>query len=82
MVAAAVYLTLGAMLASVQQGRRLKTYFLTLALVIALLVGMSRVYLGVHWPSDVLAGWAGGASWAILVWLAARQLRRPREVED
>ena len=82
MISAAVYLTLGAMLSSVQSGRRLKTYFVTLAVVITLLIGISRVYLGVHWPSDVLAGWAAGASWAILVWLAARQLRRPGEVED
>ncbi len=82
MISAAVYLTLGAMLSSVQAGRRLKTYFVTLAVVITVLIGISRVYLGVHWPSDVLAGWAAGASWAILVWLVARQLRRPGEVED
>jgi undecaprenyl-diphosphatase len=82
MISAAVYLTLGAMLASVQTGRRLKTYFIALAVILTLLVGASRVYLGVHWPSDVLAGWAAGASWAILVWLAAQQLRRPREADE
>lgn len=82
MISAAVYMTLGAMLATVQDGRRLKTYFVTLAVAVTLLVGLSRVYLGVHWPSDVLAGWAAGASWAILVWLAARRIGRPREVED
>lgn len=82
MISAAVYLTLGAMLASVQTSRRLKTYFVSLAVLLTLLIGVSRVYLGVHWPSDVLAGWSAGASWAILVWLAARQLRRPREVDE
>ena len=82
MISTAVYLTLGAMLASVQASRRLRSYFIALAVVLALLIGASRVYLGVHWPSDVLAGWCAGASWAILVWLAARQLRRPREVDS
>ena len=69
-------------LASVQGGRRLKTYFVGLAVILTLLVGCSRVYLGVHWPSDVLAGWAAGASWAIIVWLVARQMRRPREADE
>jgi undecaprenyl-diphosphatase len=82
MISAAVYLTLGAMLASVQSSRRLKTYFVSLAVILTLLIGSSRVYLGVHWPSDVLAGWAAGASWAILVWLVSQQLRRPREADE
>ena len=82
MISVAVYLTLGAMLASVQSSRKLRTYFIALAIVLAMLIGASRVYLGVHWPSDVLAGWCAGASWAILVWLAARQLGRPREVDN
>jgi undecaprenyl-diphosphatase len=71
MSAAATYLTLGALLARVQPQRRHKIYFLSLAIVIMLLVGFSRVYLGVHWPTDVLAGWAAGAVWALMCWLAA-----------
>jgi undecaprenyl-diphosphatase len=36
------------------------------------------VYLGVHWPSDVLAGWCFGTAWALLVWMADRWLGRRR----
>jgi undecaprenyl-diphosphatase len=79
--AAATYLTLGALLARFQPRRRLKVYLLTLAVLLTLLIGLSRLYLGVHWPSDVLAGWTLGASWALLCWLVARQLQRRGKVE-
>jgi undecaprenyl-diphosphatase len=76
MMAAVVYLTLGSLLASIVQRKRLKLYILLWALLVTALVGISRVYMGVHWPSDVLAGWTAGLVWAILCWLAARMLRR------
>ena len=75
MMSAVVYLTLGALLAATQRDDRLKIYILGLALTLTLLVGGSRVYLGVHWPTDVLAGWALGASWAIACWLVWTWLR-------
>ena len=81
MLSAVTYLTLGALLARSQRRKRLKAYFLLLALFLTLLVGISRVYLGVHWPTDVLAGWAAGASWAILCWLLARWLQRRNAIE-
>lgn len=63
------------------QRKRLKAYFLLLAVLLTLLVGVSRVYLGVHWPTDVLAGWTAGAVWALLCWLAARWLQRRHTLE-
>lgn len=74
MMSAIVYLTLGALLARAQPRPRFKIYFLALAIAITLLVGVSRVYLGVHWPTDVLAGWALGAAWALAWWLIADRL--------
>ncbi|SMF54196.1 undecaprenyl-diphosphatase [Tistlia consotensis] len=79
MLSAVVYLTLGALVARLARDRRLKLYILALAVFLALIIGVSRVYLGVHWPSDVLAGWAAGAAWALACWGVAQALRVDRE---
>ena len=76
MLSAVVYLTLGALLAQVVPRRADKMYFIIVAFVLTLLVGLSRVYLGVHYPTDVLAGWSVGLAWALLCWVVARYLRR------
>ena len=81
MLSAVTYLTLGALLARSQPRKRLKAYFLLVAAFLSFLVGLSRIYLGVHWPTDVLAGWTAGASWAILCWLAARWLQVHHSIE-
>lgn len=75
MMASAVYLTLGVLLARLVPRRALKTYFIVVALILAGLVGLSRVYMGVHYPTDVLAGWTMGLVWALLCWVVAHYLQ-------
>jgi undecaprenyl-diphosphatase len=81
MLAAVTYLTLRALLARVLGRQRVKIYVLSVALTLTFLVGLSRIYLGVHWPTDVLAGWSAGAAWAVLCWRIALALQRRGEVE-
>jgi len=78
MLSAVVFLTLGALLATGQSNLRVRAYLIVLAVFLTGIVGVSRVYLGVHWPTDVLAGWTAGAAWALLCWAVAGRLRRRR----
>ncbi|MBN9220091.1 MAG: phosphatase PAP2 family protein [Mesorhizobium sp.] len=82
MLSAVTYLTLGSLAARFLRGRATKVYVLSLAVLVTVLVGVSRIYLGVHWPSDVLAGWCAGFAWAMLCWLAARLLQRRKMVDE
>lgn len=82
MLSAVTFLTLGALLARIQSRRRLKAYVVSVAILLTLLTGASRIYLGVHWPTDVLAGWCAGAAWAMGCWLLAIWLQSRGQIEQ
>lgn len=75
-VSAVAYLTLGACLAETTHNLGLKLFYLTYAVFLTGIVGLSRLYLGVHYPTDVVAGWAIGTSWALLCWVVMHVARR------
>ncbi|MDQ3171054.1 MAG: phosphatase PAP2 family protein [Acidobacteriota bacterium] len=77
-LSAIVYLTIGVLLFEAVQGRASRLYCLAVAMTATFLVGFSRVFLGVHYPSDVLAGWAAGITWAALCWLAVQYVAKRR----
>jgi len=72
MVSTAVYLTFATQLASLHREVVIRGYLIATALALVTIIGVSRVYLGVHWPTDVLAGWAAGSAWALFVWAGTR----------
>jgi undecaprenyl-diphosphatase len=76
MMSMVTWLTLAAVTIRFVERRRLRAFILSSALFLAALIGVSRVYLGVHWPSDVLAGWFVGIAWASGCWLLAHRLAR------
>lgn len=80
-LSAITFLTVGALLTRVAAERRVKVYFVSVAVFLTVIVGLSRLYLGVHYPSDVLAGWLVGSAWAILCWVGAFWLQRRGDVE-
>jgi len=82
MNSAITYLTLGVLLARAEKDRHVRIYLLSVAILLTLAIGFSRVYLGVHWPSDVIAGWCVGGIWAILCSLGAKALQRQHQIEQ
>ncbi|MBB3771728.1 undecaprenyl-diphosphatase [Angulomicrobium tetraedrale] len=81
MGSAVTYLTLGALIVRTEARRRLKIYVLAVAIALTLVIGLSRIYLGVHWPTDVLAGWSAGSAWALACWTLALWLQRRGRIE-
>ncbi len=81
MMSAVIYLTVGVLVAQTARRRALRAYVLITALVITFLVGVSRLFLGVHYPTDVLAGWSAGLAWALLCWAVAGWLQRRGIIE-
>lgn len=72
MMSTVVFLTLGALLAKTSNDRRIKMYILFWSILLPLMVGVSRLYLGVHWPTDIIAGWIAGATWALICLLLSQ----------
>ena len=82
MNSAVVYLTVAALLARGQRRRAARAYILCVGVGLTFLIGVSRLYLGVHWPTDVLVGWIFGASWAGLIAFAGGRLQAQGTVEQ
>jgi undecaprenyl-diphosphatase len=81
MMAAVIYPTLGAILARATRHPLQRLYVLGVSILAALLIGFSRIYLGVHYPTDVLAGWCLGFGFSLLWWIVVRVLQRRGSVE-
>lgn len=76
MIAAALYLTLGVLIARALPTRRLRVFAVATGAFLTMIIGISRIYLGVHYPTDVLAGWTAGAAWALVCGLLVQLLGR------
>jgi undecaprenyl-diphosphatase len=81
MLSTVVFLTLATLLGRFTPEYRLRAYYLGIALTLSLLVGVSRVYMGVHYPTDVLAGWVAGLVWGLICWLVTKELQRRGIIE-
>jgi undecaprenyl-diphosphatase len=78
LVSAVVYLTLAALLAESAREPKFRVFFIGAGVALTVIVGLSRIYLGVHYPTDVLAGWSIGTAWALACAMGLRLWREAR----
>lgn len=76
MMSAVIFLTQAVLLSKIETNRKVKIYILSVALLLTFLIGISRIYIGVHYPTDVLEGWVAGISWALLCWYISTILEK------
>lgn len=79
-LSAIAYLTIAALLAQTQSSFKIGFYFIAVAALLTILIGVSRIYLGVHYPSDVLGGWCIGVAWALGCWAMLTWIQRRGQV--
>lgn len=78
---AITYMTLAALLARTTERSRLRYYFVGMAVMLTFMIGVSRIYLGVHYPTDVLAGWCIGSAWALMCWAIMTRLQQEGRID-
>jgi undecaprenyl-diphosphatase len=78
---AITYMTLAVLLARTTRCLRLRIYFVVVAVTLTFMIGVSRVYLGVHYPTDVLAGWCVGSAWALICWAIMTRLQHKGQIK-
>lgn len=88
MISAALYMTLAVLIARTLQTRRQRVFVVAMGAIMMMLIGLTRLYLGVHYPTDVLAGWTAGLLWALVCGLLVERIGKrgtndiPAPVED
>ncbi|MFW2350378.1 phosphatase PAP2 family protein [Qipengyuania sp.] len=82
MNSAIIYLTLAVMISRSFEERRARIFVIGVAALLVLTIGFTRIYLGVHYPTDVLGGWIVGATWALAMGLIATRLQEDRKMEQ